>query len=165
MGGHPPLPSFLLGDPRREPKDSRGGPAAGAPKLTPWESRPGNWRVCGALSASTPGFSAGRPPPRRGVQRVPDALSVPVLRFPVGEPQTETWGIWGSTAAPVPAFLLKDPEWEPGGFRGTPSPRTNLAGRRTWRARLGGSGSAVIQLLPSGILVGVAPFLLCPPKC
>lgn len=34
-GDPPPLPSFPLGDPTREPKGSAGVPEAGAPKFTP----------------------------------------------------------------------------------------------------------------------------------
>lgn len=71
--------------------------------------------------------------------------------------------MWGSAVAPGPVFLLKDPEREPVGFRGTLSPRTDLAGPRTWRARSWGSGSAVAQLLSSGTLGGVPLFLLYTP--
>lgn len=107
------------------------------------------------------GFSRGDPP--NGSSGVLGALSVPVPRFPARAVPNETLEGLARPAVPVPVFLLEDREREPGGFRGAPSPRTNLAGRRTWRARRGGSGSADPQLFPPGTPGGVAPFPLYPP--
>lgn len=81
------------------------------------------------------------------------------LGFPQGWSRRGPRRIWGAPRSPA-LFLPEDPERDPGGFRGAPSPRTNLAGRRTWRARRGGSASAAPQLLPPGTPGSVASFPL-----
>lgn len=137
-GGSPPPLSFLLGDPERKPVGS--GVPYPLPRL---------------------GFPLGDP--ERGAHRAP---SQPLcLDFPLGETRTGTWRIWGAPAAPVPVFLLKDPEREPGGFRGAPSPRTNLAGLRTWQARRRGPVLPPLNFFYQGLWTVLPPFYSITPKC